>query len=315
MKFNLLVIPLLFLFTLTISAQTDSTEVTGDTTNSVPKDTTDVENWESWEDWDDVEFDVDMLGDEFRGAPTIYFSWGLGGMSHNDIGNRFSEPGSLELKLGKTYQKDYKEENDILKYRMNFLFLSNLSTDISSKNDKVNTDTWRFGLGRATGYGYKLNSAAIIPYNSNSFTWTRLDASEPARLAEGAPTPSQDSIISRYDEAFRFGNTTEAGIKFQIIPNLSLEPSYERTVVYERHLFWKWGGSMLIEIVAQGLLDEFIEEVMDRSPYAGPVVNFVLKNALAYGMYELRKDKMNWPFPSAPGLMYDQFKIGMTFVF
>ena len=58
-----------------------------------------------------------------------------------------------------------------------------------------------------------------------------------------------------------------------------------------------------------------INKIFKSSPAAGPVVNFLLKNALAYGIYELRKDKMNWPFKSEAPITYDQFKFGVTFVF
>ena len=216
------------------------------------------------------------------------------------------------MKLGKTYQHDYNEDSRILKYRMSFLFLDKVTSELAPDEDNaIMSESWRWGIGRSTGYGYKMGSAAIIPYNSNSFTWTRLDADESLANLDAAVIP----VIERYNNLYCFGNTTEAGIKIQIIPAVSVEPSFERTIVYERHLFWKWGGSMLIESVGQSLIDEFVEEIIDSSPYAGPAVNFLLKNAFSYGMYELRKEQMNWPFPSAPGLLYDQFKIGMTFVF
>jgi hypothetical protein len=54
---------------------------------------------------------------------------------------------------------------------------------------------------------------------------------------------------------------------------------------------------------------------MDRSPYAGPIVHFVLKNALSYGFYELRKKHMNWPVQTVAPLMYENYKVGLTFAF
>ena len=93
------------------------------------------------------------------------------------------------------------------------------------------------------------------------------------------------------------------------------DAGYERSIVFQRHLFWKWAGSAIIEAAAQGLLDGFISEVFESTPAAGPIVNFLLKNALAYGIYELRQDKMNWPFSSEAPIAYDQFKFGVTFVF
>ncbi|MGE5847186.1 MAG: hypothetical protein ACM34O_10705, partial [Ignavibacteria bacterium] len=103
--------------------------------------------------------------------------------------------------------------------------------------------------------------------------------------------------------------------KIKVLPVLTLEAGYERSIIFPRHLFWKWLGSAGIELIGQWALDEFIDNIMDSSPYAAPVVNFVLKNALAYGIYELRQEKMNWPFNSAAPLAYDQFKFGVTFVF
>jgi len=80
-------------------------------------------------------------------------------------------------------------------------------------------------------------------------------------------------------------------------------------------LFWKWAGSAIIEAAANGLLDVFIKEVFESSPQAGPIVNFLLKNALAYGIYELRQSDMNWPFTTTPPLAFDTFRFGVNFTF
>jgi hypothetical protein len=63
------------------------------------------------------------------------------------------------------------------------------------------------------------------------------------------------------------------------------------------------------------MLDSFVKEIVRSSPYSGPIVNFILKNGFAYAMYELRKEKMHWPFNSAEPLMYNSYKAGMTFTF
>jgi hypothetical protein len=71
----------------------------------------------------------------------------------------------------------------------------------------------------------------------------------------------------------------------------------------------------MIETVGQTAIDGFIHAIMKSSPTAGPIINFVLKNALAYGLYELRRENMNWPFNSAEPLLFDSFKAGFTFTF
>jgi len=54
---------------------------------------------------------------------------------------------------------------------------------------------------------------------------------------------------------------------------------------------------------------------MDASPTAVPVVHFLLKNGLSYGVYQLRKEKMNYPFDSEAPIVNDTFKVGVTFIF
>jgi hypothetical protein len=105
------------------------------------------------------------------------------------------------------------------------------------------------------------------------------------------------------------------GLKIQATRLIVLEAGYERAVVFERHLFWKWAGSGIIELAANGLLDVFIKEIFKSSPAAGPIVFAVLKSALGYGIYELRQDKMNWPFTSASPIAFDNIKFGVTFIF
>lgn len=80
-------------------------------------------------------------------------------------------------------------------------------------------------------------------------------------------------------------------------------------------MFWKWAGSAIIEAAANGVLDVFIKEIFKSSPSAGPIVFFILKSALGYGLYELRQEKMNWPFPSAPPIAMDNIKFGVTLTF
>ena len=133
---------------------------------------------------------------------------------------------------------------------------------------------------------------------------------------EDTPLNTDDkNMTDLFNQSFRFGNSTEGGIKFQFIPNMSVDASYERSVIFPRHIFWPWAGGVVVEAAGQWAIDSFVNEILDSSPYAAPVVNFVLKNALSYGLYELRQDKMNWPFNTAASLSYDQFKVGFTFVF
>jgi len=290
------------------------------------EDTTEVDdNW----DWDDFEDDEDTMDNgkdwnwrwdwdwddfdkkDFFKSPTITLNYGLSKMNLERFSTSLADPGLLELKIGYTLEKAYGPA-DIIKYGYRYLYLSTHSADLRGADDdslKLKTDMWRFGFGRAKGYGYKLGNAAIIPYYTYTLNWSRVD------FKDSISNSTDYGTAELFDETFRFGTSAEGGIRFKIFSPLILEAGYERSVVFPRHLFWKWLGSAALEAAGQWALDEFIEKIMDSSPYAGPVINFVLKNALSYGIYELRQEKMNWPFKSAAPVSYDQFKFGITLVF
>ena len=266
----------------------------------------------NWHRWRHEHFDWKMFRNEFKGDPTISLRYGFSNLSLRDLNNKFGDPGMMELKLGYTRDKEYKKKSCIVDYNYRGIALSYFSTDVSGNTVdplKYQSDSWRVGFSRAYGYGYKLGKASVIPYYGYSVDWTRM------ALNNTPLTQNDKNLLEPFDGTVRFGQSTEAGIKIRLIHYVELNASYERSIVFRRHLFWKWLGSALIETAGQVAVDKFVDEIMDSTPCAGPIVSFVLKNALAYGAYELRMQKMNWPFKSEPPLSYDQFKVGINFVF
>lgn len=293
--------------------------------NNSSEDTSEVKEW-NWE-WSDDndndkdhDFDFDEFTDfDFQGRPTLETYYGTAETKHKPVSSPFSKIGSVELRLGYTSLSEY--EKYISKYRSRFVFGSNLSPDINSQSKSASSLTpemWRFGAGYLEGYGYSFGHSAIVPYTSNSFVWTKLDAKDITTAAAPGMTiisKADSSALSLFNNSFRFGTASEGGLRIQIIPLFTLNAGYERTVVFPRHLFWKHLGSMAIEMIAIGAVDSFTREVLETSPAAAPIINFLLKNGLSYAIYELRKDKMNWPFKSAAPLTMDTWKLGLSFTF
>lgn len=310
-KINLLLV-LIFLFTFSF------TKAQEDTTNT-------DKDWDwhwNWDEWNDGDWNFDFgLKDK---KPAISLQYGLAKMSRKDFYSKFLDPGIIEIKLGYIKDKPVWETDYIIKHDYKFLYISNESNSLSGKgrtSDEIESDMWRFGFGKSTGYGYKLGeSAAIILYNTNTINWSMIDFTVPLLITnytthQYLPYYRDYNILNLYDGSFRFGTSSVGGIRIKFIDNVMLDAGYERSIVFQRHLFWKWAGSEIIEVAAQGLLDGFINKIFNSSPAAGPIVNFILKNALSYGIYELRQDDMNWPFNTDAPIAYNQFKFGLTFVF
>ncbi len=267
-------------------------------------------------DWEGFDFNFSFKPE---GNPSINLLYGFGKNSLNKFNNNFEKYGLAEIKLGYEYLKESSSCNSLVVYDFNYLSISNFNKQLKGlkSSDKVTADAWRITLGWEDGYGYKFGDAAIIFYSSSGMGWTRFKFDD-YQLSPALTQQQMNEDVEKlnfYHNTFRFGTKAEGGIKVQFIPQLSLDASYERFEVFPRHLFWKQVGSSIIEFAGQGLLDGFINKIKKSSPLATPIVAFVLKNALSYGIYELRKDKMNWPFNSTQPIITDAFKFGLTFSF
>ncbi len=249
----------------------------------------------------------------FSDKPSIELSYGLSNIKINTNSYGLANAGLAELKLGLTRQYSSVYRKEVLYYHNRFLFLSYASSDnyAKSNNSGLQNEMWRFGFGNKEGYGVKLGSVSILPYNSNSFAWSRFDYSKNNSVNADIDYSPLDNLY----KTFRFGSTTEAGIDLQLAPGFSLQPKYEISDIYPRHLAGKQLMSSVIELSGLFLIDGFTKRILRNKPVAGAFVNFILKNAYEYGFYQLRKNEMNWPFTSTAPLRYSTFKLGMAFTF
>jgi len=278
--------------------------------NLVAQDSTETEKdkWDwSWE-YDEFEQWISFG----RKMPTISFLYGITDIKNKSISDPLADGNLLELQLGHTKKRISRYSDNILNFGFKYLFFSYISSDLISGSENQNelkSKNWRLGLAGSKGYGYKIGNAAIILYSSYSYDWTKVD------FTDRATNASDQITMDRFEDGIRFGSSNDGGIRIVATRLISLDANYQRSIVFERHLFWKWAGSAIIEAAANGILDIFIKEIFKSSPQAGPIVNFLLKNALAYGIYEVRQEKMNWPFPSTQPLSFDSFRFGATFTF
>jgi hypothetical protein len=302
-------ISLLFLSTANIYCQTEENDSTITTTEH---------NWK-WFDWNKNEW----FRWRFHGKPFIEVNYGLGLPKHDKLVSDFADVGLMEVKLGFTTKQKYYED-DLIDFKERFVFISKIGSQLKSQDIQLGdmeTNLWRFGIAQRSGFGYELDKFQILPYHQSGIVWSRLDVrTYPALFYKKigmtiADARTDTDILNRFHDANRFGTEWEGGVRIQYSKYISLNAGYEAAVIFPRHMFWKHAGSLIIEEVGLHLLDQFVDEVADSSPYLAPVVSFILKNAYSYGFYALKKDKMNWPFTTESPLTYETFKFGMTFTF
>lgn len=171
---------------------------------------------------------------------------------------------------------------------------------------------YSFGFIDESGYGYKLGEGSALKFlvGKNSI-WSSVDAlSFDASINGDARQTVRD-----FTGSIRFGATMNPTVELQVIKPLSLRASYSWTQIYPRHMFWYWAGSELIEGIADGIVMASVKAFGKASPASLPIMNFVLRNAVAYGFKTLRKNQMNWPFETAAPMNITGWNVGISLNF
>ena len=244
--------------------------------------------------------------------PFIDLSMGKSSLSRENFEGRLPEESLIELKLGYSQLRAYRDFVWELDERFVYgsYLADDLFTSVSLDSGDFRATIARFGFGNRLGYGYKMGSLILLLYNQNGLHWSemRTDRSDKLSLTD-------HSILDRYERTFRFGMNAEGGVRLQLFKALSLTAAYEIAVIYPRHLFWGWAGSNILYQIGMGMISNFTDDIIFSSPVAGPLFYFILKNALSYGYYQGVKNKMNWPFNSEIPMTVETVKFGISYTF
>lgn len=252
---------------------------------------------------------------KFWDKPTIEMSYGLAKINLDGFTNKFENTSKADIKLGYASENKVFNDKSVVKYVNGFAEFGGYSNDLDSRQKTIgnlNSNLWQFGLGKKEGYKIYAGDVSILPYSSNSMMWSRLDMKS---FPDSISSQTDFNRINLFDKSIRFGSNWEGGLNIGVGKMFSVNAGYERLNVYQRYLFWKNAGSMLVEEAGLGMIDEFVRKVLRNQPVAGSIVNFILKNAYEFGIYQLRSKQMNWPFGGEASLNFDSFKFGVGFRF
>ncbi|MCS7169702.1 MAG: hypothetical protein NZ949_03665 [Candidatus Kapabacteria bacterium] len=255
-----------------------------------------------------VVFEQRLLLGRLLEAPSINFYIGMGRVGREGLQRDVREPGVLILQLGSADMQMLRRSPAIVEYERDYVYVSvgASSLGLRERAGALSQQWWRFGIGKESGYGYRLTEKSSLLLTSGAglqWTYTSLRDSVPEFLA-----PFHDKV--------RFGTLRDGTLILQFSPVMGAGISFERAVVFPAHLFWKHLGSLLMESTGHWLLGQFVKRVLRaRTPSAAPVVNFLLHNAFAVGWYELLRVRMNWPFASAAPMQTDALRFHLQWIF
>lgn len=224
----------------------------------------------------------------------------------------FAPVNLLEARFGSQRAATIAKEDGVLRYTDKALTIGGVSTRLAEAGDAGETETslWRFLAGSREGYGYRTGDVAFVaPFHGTSVFFSDLDA------YDGPFSPADEVLLDRFQDSIRVGSAFEGGIAFRISRSITLDAGYEQAAVYPHWIFWEAAGSGLVHGIALGIADGVSRQVAKRAPRAAPVVSFLLRNGISYAIHHQRRYEVNWPFGGDPGLVYDGYKLSLTFTY
>jgi hypothetical protein len=243
--------------------------------------------------------------------PIIEGSYGYGIFDHKLFFADLPTAGVVELKLGFREVKRFKSWGKKLDER--FLLGGYASSNVppgKTGTGDLYGEWWRAGVGQRSGYGWDIGKQALIPFHQYSFNYTEMKFKNTASL-----TPADTSLVNRVMGKGRLAMSTEGGLTAELFSTLSASAGYEASVVYTRLVFPQWICTYLLLASSVVIISDFSEEIVSTSPFLGPIIYWVLRNAVAYGFFYAYRTQMNWPFPSETPFMTHNFKIDISLRF
>lgn len=259
----------------------------------------------------------DMDFGKWRGfdQPAIRVSYGLNRTDVKDFSSSFGDVRSLEARIGYVDVDPYRSSSYLVDYDFDYFNYYRGAAGIDKRipsSAQINAEIIRLGVGWENGIGYRFGDAALIPYTSYGIGWTKFDIKD---IPSAGLSPLESERLNFYHNKYKFSVKTESGIILQPIRNLAISAAFEKSLIYPRVLTWKMAGSYIVEGIGQHMIDEFMDKVVDNSPFIAPVLNVVLKSALTHYLFEMRREEMNFPFNGIAPLYHEDFKLSANFIF
>ncbi|MFZ9761536.1 MAG: hypothetical protein ACO323_06200 [Candidatus Kapaibacteriota bacterium] len=249
--------------------------------------------------------------------PYLDLHYGNAEISREGMKGDISNAEVYGISIGLKKEKTHEESDDIIVQDKNGLNLT-----IGAAKDLQNSDStfqgiplaesnaldfWSIGAINGTGYGYNFGGTTLMLGVEDNGTWTSFNPRSFARPLD----PADNQFILDMDGTMRFGSAMNSTIEFRVANTVTITGGYTWNQVLPRHMFWYWFGSEVIEGLAGAVVDNVIENFAKVSPKSLPVMHFVLKSALLYGVKVLRTPKMNMPFDTVSPMNITYWNIGV----
>ncbi|MBL7997257.1 MAG: hypothetical protein JNL32_01345 [Candidatus Kapabacteria bacterium] len=249
---------------------------------------------------------------------TLRFEYGSGGVRLNDA---TLSPGPLrfaEIHAGNESFSPLSKTKSVMRYTHDGLFGGVFGNDMLGVRRDSTTfglSGWRWGYRSTSGFAYTNDEGTprLGLLHTGGLVWTYLSTQS---AADPTAQPQSATEYPRY-AAFTnsvLGSHTGATVRYGF-GGVGITLNYQRTLMFNNYSFWGWIGSGMIEGLSQTLLTQLIEKQLRTSPRTMPVANLLLRSALSFAFYQLRRNSQHFPFGGNTPLEFNQVTAGVNIAF
>jgi len=238
----------------------------------------------------------------------VQAGYGLPTMSHPNIRTTFARPLNPEIVVGYALHFNQKLTNGEIRGLQTYdLYANGL---INSGANDVPASIIRFGGRFRRGIGYGLGEdASLIPYAVSGAGFSVFS------LGSGKlPVAQEQALMADFASAVRLGQVGEGGLSLHFKSGLGIHAGFERSMMYPNYIF--------LEDLVAGIIQFGVAEFgaslaanAARSEVFSPLLYFIIRNGIQFGVSELRRNAMNWPFQGPAPLTVDTYKISLSWTF
>ena len=250
--------------------------------------------------------------------PGLQVSYGVADFQYKTSFNPSIQPmRMIDIGLQSLVTVPLRRKSDIGRTSADRLYLQLYGANYGGTVDNMQSQLkgLRWGFDLVSGYSYldSQGSPTISllhrggpVWSYNTFTINSLAV---------PPNDPQAQLAAELAKS-HFGSHTGAIIRWDLNSTFAINAEWERTMMFDDYSFFGWLGSVTLEGLSQAILGGTgIHRIETKASRSVPVANLLLRSALSFGIYELRRSKQHFPFGSTAPMVSDAFRFGLTVSF
>ncbi len=197
----------------------------------------------------------------------------------------------------------------MINYSSEYLYLetnTNTFGFVRKSSSDLYDNQFNFGVGMRSGLGYQIgNDKELYLLHSSAFLWSYFDYD----------SYSPSKFFLSFDDNYKFGWRSAAGLELRLNKYLLLGLSYEHNNLYSGFEFDKWSGSWLVDNILQRWIDVLDPILIKEVGYNYPLLKFIYKNTVSIVLSEFRNNTQYYPFNSDYSLLQRKFNLNFKLIF